>query len=128
MTKLIALLGITLLAGVAAQAQGHWQFLGESHVDGMADHDRIVITAAKGEYRAIQIKVERGPIEFHHVVVHFGNGSSETLQIRQHIPAGGETRVIELPGNHRIIESVEFWYAKANWHEDRPMVRLWGRH
>jgi hypothetical protein len=100
---------------------------GEAHVDGAADHDRITVTQAKGEYRAIQVRVAKGPIEFARMVVHFATGTSEDIAIRDRIPAGGQTRVIDLPGARRIIESVEFWYAKANWRENRPMVRLWGR-
>src|SRR5947208_3059924 len=119
---------VVLLAAAAALAQGRWEFLGEAHVDGAVDHDRIVVTAAKGEYRAIQIRVQKGAIEFDRVRVHFGNGTHEDLSIRSRIPAGGQTRVIDLPGDRRIIESVEFWYARANWKSDRPQVRLWGLH
>jgi hypothetical protein len=127
-TRLLTYVGVALLAAVGAIAQGRWQFLGEAHVDGAVDHDRITVTRAKGEYRAIQVRVAKGPIEFSRMVVHFGNGTSEDIGIRERIPAGGQTRVIDLPGARRIIESVEFWYSKANWRENRPMVRLWGRH
>jgi hypothetical protein len=87
-----------------------------------------MVTAAKGEYRAIQIKVEKGPIVFDHVVAHFGNGSSDPISIRTRIPAGGQTRVIDLPGNRRVIESVEFWYERGNWASAKPKVRLFGMH
>jgi hypothetical protein len=60
--------------------------------------------------------------------VHFGNGSSDPIAIRAKIPAGGKTRVIDLPGNRRVIESVEFWYERGNWASARPKVRLWGMH
>ena len=126
-SRLLTGVGLALLMLAGAQAQGRWQLLGEAHVDGARDHDRIVVTGARGEYRAIQIRVERGPIEFARVVVHFGNGTSEPIAIRGRIPAGGQTRVIDLRGQRRVIESVEFWYGRANWRENRPMVRLWGR-
>ena len=32
--------------------------------------------------------------------------------------------VIDLPGDRRVIQSVEPWYARANWRENRPLVRL----
>ena len=117
------LLGLTTVA--VAQK---WEYLGEANVDGAIDHDRIMVTAAKGEYRGIQIRVENGPIRFDHVVVHFGNGSSDPIAIRSRIPAGGKTRVIDLPGNRRVIESVEFWYERGTWASARPKVRLWGVH
>ena len=126
-----AVLALAMAFGMAASAQprGEWTYLGEAHVDGAVDHDRIVVTAAKGEYRAIRLRVENGPILFDRVVVHFGNGSSDPISIRHKIPAGGETRVIDLPGDRRIIESVEFWYERGNWaNPRRPKVSLFGRH
>jgi hypothetical protein len=42
-----------------------------------------------GRFRAIQIRVERAPIEFHRVVVHYGNGSDEQIEIRSRIKPGG---------------------------------------
>jgi hypothetical protein len=125
-STILACIGLVLLAAAGATAQGRWQMLGEAHVDGAVDHDRIVVTAAKGEYRAIQIRVLRGPVEFSRVVVHFGNGTSEEIAIRERIPAGGQTRPIDLPGARRVLQSVEFWYGKANWRENRPTVRLFG--
>jgi hypothetical protein len=120
-----ALLFLGLATAASAQK---WQYLGEANVDGGIDHDRIMVTAAKGEYRAIQLRVERGPIRFDRVVVHFGNGSSDPISIAGRIPAGGKTRVIDLPGNRRVIESVEFWYERGNWASAKPKVRLWGVH
>ncbi len=118
-----------LLAGLATVAyaqRGRWQFLGESHVDGQADHDRISVTGARGEFRAIRLRVDYAPVEFDRVLVHFGNGSSEPISLRLRIPAGGQTRIIDLPGARRVIESVEFWYQRANPGSRRPRVRLFG--
>lgn len=114
--------------GVFLRAQGNWEYLGEANVDGAADHDRITVSGARGEYRAIQIRVERGPIDFDRVLVHFGDGQATPIRLRYRIPAGGQTRVIDLPGRRRIIESVEFWYHRANWREAKPKVRLFGLH
>src|SRR6266403_765877 len=120
-----------LLAGFSelSQAQkGKWQYLGEAYVDGAVDHDNIVVTSARGSYRAIQIKVEKAPIEFDRVVVHFANGGSDPIQIRSRIPAGAQTRVIDLPGDRRVIQRVEFWYGRASGSSKRPKVRLFALH
>lgn len=128
--KTIGRLGAVLLLlslGLTARAQRpRWEYLGEANVDGAVDHDNIVVTGARGEFRAIQIRVEKGPIEFDRVVVHYGNGASEPIPVHAVIPAGGQTRAIDLPGERRIIERVEFWYARANLRSRRPRVRLWG--
>lgn len=114
-------------APARAQREGRWEYLGEANVDGNVDHDNIVVTAARGAYRAIVIRVLKAPVEFDRVIVHFGNGSSDPIYIRHLIPAGSQTRVIDLPGEKRIIQSVEFWYGRASG-SGRPKVRLFGMH
>jgi hypothetical protein len=116
--------------GLASHAQenARWEYLGEANVDGATDHDRITVTGERGRFRAIHLKVEIAAIEFDRVIVHYGNGSSEPIFIRARIPAGGQTRVIDLPGGRRIIRSVEFWYDRANPGGNRPKVRLFGLH
>ena len=119
---------VLLLSSSAVAHAQRWTYLGEANVDGAADHDNIVVSGSRGAFRAIQIKVQRAPIEFDRVVVHYGDGDSEPIHIRSKIPAGGQTRPIDLPGNRRIIRSVEFWYARASRSSHRPKVRLFGLH
>jgi len=96
-------------------------------VDGNVDHDRIKVGRDDGRFRALQIRVERAPIEFQRVVVHYGNGADEQLDIRQRINPGRSTRVIDLRGDNRVIESVEIWYARGSWSSSKPKLRLYGR-
>ena len=134
--KLGLVLGLLLMMGagatVSAQRYNYsrpqmtrWVFLGQSQVDGRMDHDRIYV-GGRGRYQRVQIRVERAPIEFHRVVVHYANGRSEEVNIRQRIPAGGQTRAIDLRGNDRNIDSVEFFYARGGWNARTPRVRLYG--
>ena len=127
----VVLLHVLLLVfsvGQTLNAQtGRWVHLGDKHVDGNSDHDKISIGASEGRFRQLQIRVEDGAVDFQRVVVHFGNRSDEGLQFRERINPGGETRPMELRGYNRIIKSVEFWYQKANWGSRRPTVKLYGR-
>ena len=44
------------------------------------------------------------------------------------IKAGGESRVIDLEGGHRVIKKVEFWYdAQTTRRGKKSVVRLFGR-
>ncbi len=109
------------------QMYGRWTYLGQANVDGRADHDRISVGSWRGRFQRIQIRVERAPIEFHRVVVHYANGRSEEVNIRQRIPSGGQTRAIDLRGDDRNIDSVEFFYARVGGRYGRaPRVRLYG--
>jgi hypothetical protein len=103
-----------------------WDYLGQSNVDGVRDHDSIRVNT-RGAYRAIQLRVQGGEIEFQRVIVHFGNGADSEVEIRDRIRAGGQTRAIDLPGDNRRITSVEFWYGKDHWGRRRPNLKLYGR-
>jgi len=119
-----------LMLGLApasrADRYGPWAYLGQAHVDGREDHDRISVND-NGWFRAIQIGVKGGAIEFYRVLVHFENGADHDVQVRSRIRSGERTRVIDLPGDRRRIRSVEFWYGKGSWGPSRPWVNLWGR-
>jgi Protein of unknown function (DUF2541) len=125
--RAVSLVVLLLSLGIAADAQrGRWQVLGSANVDGGRDHDMIRVNAP-GAFTALQLGIRGGAIEFQRVVVHFENGGEQELQVRDRIRAGGKTRVIDLNGNRRRIESVEFWYGKPDWRSGRPQVNLWGR-
>ncbi|MFY9554868.1 MAG: hypothetical protein WAV20_00490 [Blastocatellia bacterium] len=104
--------------------QGRWESLGMSYVDGRSDHDRITVNN-RGTFRAVQLGIKGGEIEFQRVLVRFENGEESELQVRDRIPDRGKTRRIDLPGERRRIRSVEFWYSKPNW-RSRPRVQVWG--
>ncbi len=125
--SIVAAIAVLLALTTAAYARGPggWQYLGEAHVDGQSDHDNISV-GHEGSFRSIQLRVSDGPIEFDHVIVHYENGGNEELRIRQVIPAGGETRAIDLRGDRRNIRSVELYYGRAR-RSGRPKVQLFGR-
>ena len=123
----IATLALACGAGQTVNAQRGWVHLGDKHVDGKSDHDKISVGSSDGTFRALQIRVEDAPVDFQRVVVHFRNGEDEELRFRERINAGAETRALDLRGGRRVIKSVEFWYEKANWGSRRPTVRLYGR-
>ncbi|MEP7339591.1 MAG: DUF3011 domain-containing protein [Acidobacteriota bacterium] len=124
---LILLGGITLMTNAQRRNnnQDRWQYLGQSNVDGARDHDNIRVNSREA-FRAIQLRVQGGEIEFQRVVVHFENGADTEVEIRDRIRAGGQTRAIDLPGDNRRIESVEIWYSRGNWGRRRPSLRLYG--
>jgi len=117
---------LLLLVGVAL-AQGKGVFLGQTQVNGGHDHDVITVGRADGKFHALQIQVQRAPIEFQRVIVHYGNGTDEELVFKERIGAGSSTRWMDLQGNERTIKSVEFWYSKGDWTSRTPTLRLYGR-
>lgn len=122
---LAVFLAVVSCTTLYAQRHRGLVYLGAAHVDGAVDHDSIRVGRSSGAYRAIQLQVSGGAVNFDRVIVRYGNGTSEELQIRSRIPDGGRTRVIDLPGERRIIQSVDLWYSKDRWTR-RPQVSLYG--
>lgn len=110
-------------SGYGAQ-RADWVLLGERTVTDRLDHDVIPVTITRGDFKAIKITVHRRGVDFHRVVVHYANGGDQEVEMRQTIPAGGETRAIDLRGGERVIRSVEFWYDARSVRGRRAVVRL----
>ncbi len=101
--------------------------LGSAHVDGPTDHDDIKVGRYAGRFHSIMLRVSNAPIQFDHVVIHYGNGTAEPLPVNAFIPAGGNSRWIVLPGRDRVIASLELWYARADPRNPyKPEVELFG--
>jgi hypothetical protein len=129
-TRIIWALLLLMSVGQAAFAQGarRWVLLGQTTVDGQRDRDTIAIGRSEGRFRSIQLRVSGSSVEFQRVVVRYANGTSEEVEFRDYIPAGGQTRPIDLRGDDRVISSVDFLYSKASWRRGaRPRVTLYGR-
>lgn len=122
-----------LAGGCATYAQAgrgpNWVLLGERVVTDRNDHDTIRVGRDRGSFTAVKFEVRRHGVDFHRVVIHFANGEDQKVEMRNSIPAGGETRVIDIDGANRIITSIDFWYdAKTLGRGRSATVRSVGRH
>ncbi len=120
---------VTMFAPLTAAAvqQGDWVRLGQRQVSDRGDHDEIVVTGVRGEFKQVKLAVERASVDFHRVVIHYANGEDQKLELRNTIPAGGESRAIDLDGKERVIKSVDFWYDANTRRGRKATVRLLGK-
>lgn len=118
---------MVVLGGFAtAYADNDWVMLGERKVDHSVDHDTITVTQTKGDFKRIALRVQGAPVQFYKVTVHYKNGQTQDVDMRDEIPAGGETRAIDLTGKERVIQSVVFNYRTEDLRDQRAVVQLWG--
>ena len=64
---------------------------------------------------------------FTRVIIHFANGGKQDLNIRRFIPAGGETKVLDLNGSDRVISKVDFYYKSNAKTASKGKVILYGK-
>lgn len=127
-TKQVFLLALAVIFSIPAFSQpGKWTLLGERLVNDRLDRDAIPVTAAKGDYKSLVIRVKGASVDFKKVVVVYGNGERDEIELRNTIPAGGSSRVIDLKGRDRIIREIEFWYDANTIRGRKAMVRVFGK-
>lgn len=117
---------LATLVGTAESAK-QWELLGRQEVNFRGDHDRIEVGRQEGRFKELQVKVEGAPIEMKKMVVTFGNDETFSPRLRPRFDANSRTRVIDLPGERRVIKSIDFDYASLNRREGRATVIVYGR-
>jgi hypothetical protein len=123
-----ALVALAVGGGVA-QAQGWdskgWVKLGEREVNGKVDHDRIEVGKADGKFTKLTLYVEKSDLELLDFEVTFGNKEKWHPEVRHVFKEGSRTRVIDLPGDERMIKSIDLKYKNLPG-GGRARVEVWG--
>lgn len=108
--------------------QGRWEQLGSRSVKFGMDRDEILVTAKEGFFTGLKIRVTNSALNMHKMVIHFGDGTTQDVELKNNFRAGQESRVIDLAGNRRVITKVVFWYDTKNARQTKAVVELWGKH
>jgi hypothetical protein len=126
LTSTAGLLILVLFVTAVIAQPDTWKLLGKRTVKFTVDKDVINSGVLDGVFKAIKLKVKNSGVNIHDIKVYFRNGEVMDVQVRARIPKNGETRIIDLPGNNRIIDKVVFWYDSTERNPRRAVVELWG--
>ncbi len=110
-----------------AQDKDGWEKLGARTVDYRVEKDVLPVTSAKGTFTKLKFFVKGGAVNFKDVKVFYRNGTVQDIEVRKTIPAGGETRVIDLNGNERVITKIEFLYDTKNSSKTKARVVVFAK-
>jgi hypothetical protein len=102
-----------------------WLSLGELTVNGKHDHDTLDVGAQAGRFSKLTFVVEDSDLEMHDIVVHFGNGESFSPTTKLVFAEGSRTGAIDLPGDQRIIKTIDFAYGNLPG-SGKARVRVYG--
>ena len=114
------------IAAMPALAQSGWTHIGEAAAAASA---RSATIAAHGDprHRQVMVCVEGHAIRLTDTMVRYQDGRTQTLQLRARIPDGGCSRMIELTGRTRQIESADVGYDPATLQGGNATVQLFAR-
>jgi len=107
---------------------GTWTLIGTTVANFSADHDTIIVRGPFDDFSKILFKVTEAALNLHHLVVTYDNGESHEIRVRQKIPKGDKSRVIDLPnGGIRSIRRIDFWYDTRDSSGTRAEVTVYGK-
>lgn len=122
-----AFLAVALFPAAAqVRATAEWELLGTRRVSFAAERDAIEVGVREGTFNAIRIEVAGGSLEMYNIRITFGNGESWSPDTRVLFRQGSWSRLIDLPGQARVIRKIEFWY-RSRVRRGQATVRVFGR-
>lgn len=104
-----------------------WERLGCKQVNFFVDHDVIKVGRNEGTYRSLRLKVREAPVEIFDMRVTFGNGAKQVIKVGQKVPAGAESRPIDLNGKDRGIQTIELLYRSIPTYKGKAEICVDGR-
>lgn len=99
--------------GEKRREAARWEELGCQRVGFLDNKDVIRVGRREGAFRALKLQVFDSKLRLDRLRVVFGDGSSQTFDVRSVIPEGAETRPLDLDGRRRIIERIDLNYLPS---------------
>lgn len=126
LTVVLAALGFVFSAQAGTDWAKDWRKLGSATVAFSRDRDEIRC-AGKGFVRQIVFEVRHTAVNFDAIKVHLVNGTVLDVPVRAMVRAGERSRIIDLPGEARLINKVVFRYRSVgSSSKGRAVVVVWG--
>ncbi len=136
-TKLLVsfiLLGFLFISSASAQRgmqKKHqhkpWIKIGSQKVNYKMDRDVIRVGPQDGFFKKLKVQITGGTVNMHKVIIEYGNGSKDVIQVRDSFTGGTGSRVIDLPGGNRVIKDITFFYDTKNSSRKKGTVHIFGR-
>ena len=109
---------IQIFAEQSRQAN-RWEELGCQRVGFLEGKDIIRVGRKEGTFRAVKLTIRGNNVRLDRMRIVYANGQVDELRVRTVIPAGSESRPIDLSGRYRGIDRIELFYI--------PQITFGGR-
>jgi len=103
-----------------------WTMLGSQVVNGGVDRDTITVGEYRGRFDQLTMVVSESDLDLEDFTVVFGNNERWSPKIKHGFHEGQRTRVLDLPGDDRVISKIELQYRNLPG-GGRARVEVWGR-
>jgi len=105
-SSLVLLIAMTSMSFTSV----NWRNLGTMVVNYRVEKDVLNVQMRDGKFDQLKFVVKGGTLNMHKVVVYYENGGRQEIEVRHNFDRNSDSRAIDLKGNNRFIEKIEFWY------------------
>jgi len=112
---------------VQQRFEGKWEKLGEHTLTLELHSGEFNFPENSPVLSAIKIKSKKGAINLQRCMIHFANGEKTSIELRNDIAPGAESRAINLPGNSKPMTRFVFWYGVSQSGAEKAEIEIWGR-
>ncbi len=109
------------------QLDDSWQFLGRRVVDFHGDHDTFKVGRSYGRFHELRFVVRNGDLDIYNMLIIVGDGDKVRPDLRVHYDENTVSRSIDLPGDIRTVQRVDFEYRSTSRRDGRAIVALYGK-
>ena len=96
-------------------------------MDFRLDVDTFPVTARKGVFRRLYLRVTENDLAIERIVVQYSSGADEEVEVRHEFREGSRSRVIDLAGGRRLIRSIRVVYHTIGGpSEGRARIAIYG--
>ena len=104
-----------------------WEKLAEKKIDQELNHHEMIISSENRPFSAVKIRAVKGGVNLHRCIFRYKSGETLTVEMRNNLPAGTDSRTIQLPQKKDVVVSVECWYDTKNYGDQAASLELWGK-
>ncbi len=94
-------------------------------VDNISDRIEFRVGPQDGRLAKIAIRAVDGPLTFRNILVTFGNGESQNIDVIERLEPGQESALFDLEGERRFVERVSI-QKRPSWRPGATRVELLG--
>lgn len=122
----LSLFAAVLAIAVSSASASHERLLGSTRLARVENDRDVLHVRCNPAVSAIRLHAARGQVEIERLWVRYGNGSRDTLDVRDRLPEGTSTRWIDLAGGKRCVVAVGI-VGDTERSFDQARVDVWGR-
>ncbi|MGN6421060.1 MAG: hypothetical protein ACTHMC_26340 [Pseudobacter sp.] len=122
----VVIFGCSSSKPATEEGRERWVTLGSSRVDYKMDRD-VIRVDSRNAFSQLKFGVQGGAINMHRATIHFENGSTQEVNLRDNFRRGSASRVIDLQGNRRRIDRISVWYDTKQRSRKKAELIVYGK-